>query len=127
MSEQNGTSSRRKRKIIGIAIWLAVMLAVILVVFEVGFRVFYRAIPLDVCASTPIIANYYCQPYLEYDKPIKLAYKYVPGYKIEGMWDPADPRLANPGNETRPTGRSDAYLYKFQADEKGFPNDEYQW
>jgi hypothetical protein len=116
----------RRRKIIGIVIWLAVMVAVIIAVFEIGFRIFYKAIPLDVCASSPIIANYYCQPYMEYDKPIKLAYHYVPGYKTEGMWDPADPRTANPGNETRPTGRSDAFLYKFQTDEKGFPNDEYK-
>src|SRR5215510_14470282 len=107
---------KRRRRIIGIVIWLAVMLAVILVVFEIGFRIFYRAIPLDVWASTPINANYYCQPYLEYDKPIKLAYHYVPNFKTEGMWDPADPRTANPGNETRPTGRSDAFLYKFQTD-----------
>lgn len=127
MSKESETKPQRKRKIIGLMIWLAVMLAVILVVFEIGFRIFYKAIPLDVCASSPIIANYYCQPYLEYDKPIKLAYKYVPGYKTEGMWDPADPRTANPGNETRPTGRSDAFLYKFQTDEKGFPNDAYQW
>jgi hypothetical protein len=118
---------KRRRKVLGIAIWLAVMLAVILVVFEIGFRIFYRAIPLDVCASTPILANYYCQPYLQYDKPIKLAYHYVPNFKTEGMWDPADPRMANPGNETRPTGRSDAFLYKFQTDEMGFPNDEAKW
>ena len=117
---------KRRRKIIAVVIWLAVMAAMIFVVFEIGFRIFYKAIPLDVCASSPIIANYYCQPYMEYDKPIKLAYKYVPGYKTEGMWDPADPRTANPGNETRPTGRSDAFLYKFQTDEKGFPNEEYQ-
>ncbi len=117
---------KRRRKIIGIVIWLAVMAAMIFAVFEIGFRLFYKAIPLDVCASSPIIANYYCQPYMEYDKPIKLAYHYVPGYKTEGMWDPADPRTANPGNETRPTGRSDAFLYKFQTDEKGFPNDEYK-
>ncbi len=121
------TPRSRRRKISAIVIWLAVMLAVILVVFEIGFRIIYRAIPLDVCASTPIIANYYCQPYLEYDKPIKLAYHYVPNFKTEGMWDPADPRTANPGNETRPTGRSDAFLYKFQTDEKGFPNDETKW
>jgi hypothetical protein len=117
----------RRRRIIGLVIWLAVMLAVIIAVFEIGFRIFYKAIPLDVCASSPIIANYYCQPYLEYDKPIRLAYHYVPGYKTEGMWDPADPRTANPGDETRPTGRSDAFLYQFQTDEKGFPNDEFKW
>jgi hypothetical protein len=127
MSKENEAKPRRKRKIIGVVIWLAVMLVMIFAVFEIGFRVFYKAIPLDVCASSSIIANYYCQPYMEYDKPIKLAYHYVPGYKTEGMWDPADPRTANPGNETRPTGRSDAFFYKFQTDEKGFPNDEYTW
>src|SRR5512143_1592653 len=118
---------KRRRKIIGIVIWLAIMLVMICAALEIGFRVFYKAIPLDVCASSPIIANYYCQPFMEYDKPIKLAYKYVPNFKTEGMWDPADPRTANPGNETRPTGRSDAFLYKFQTDEKGFPNDEAKW
>jgi hypothetical protein len=115
-----------RHRLLKFAIWLAVMLTVILVVFEIGFRIFYKLIPLDVCAATPILGNYYCQPYLQYDKPIKLAYRYVPGYKTEGMWDPADPRMANPGNETRPTGRSDAFLYKFQVDENGFPNDQYK-
>src|SRR5512135_3172029 len=121
------TPRSRRRKIIGLVIWLVVMLAVIFAVFEIGFRIFYRAIPLDVCASSPIIGNYYCQPNLVYDKPIKLAYHYVPNFKTEGMWDPADPRTANPGNETRTTGRSDAYVYKFQTDEHGFPNDEFKW
>ncbi len=120
-------NSRRGRKALGLVIWLAILLAMMLIVFEIGLRIFYRAIPLDVCASTPIIANYYCQPYLEYDKPIRLAYHYTPGYKTEGMWDPADPRMANPGNETMPTGRSDTFPYKFQTDEHGFPNDEYTW
>jgi hypothetical protein len=127
MSKENEPKSRRKRKIIGVVIWLAVMLVVVLAAFEIGFRVFYKAIPLDVCASSSIIANYYCQPYMVYDKPIKLAYHYTPNINSAGMWDPADPRTANPGNETRPTGRSDAFLYKFQTDEKGFPNDEPKW
>ncbi len=119
-------SPRSRHRVRNFVIWLAVMLVVILVVFEIGFRIFYRLIPLDVCAATPIIGNYYCQPYLQYDKPIKLAYRYVPGYHTEGLWDPADPRTANPGNETRPTGRSQAFFYQFQTDENGFPNDEYK-
>ena len=118
--------AKPRHRVRNFVIWLAVMLAVILVVFEIGFRLFYQLIPLDVCAATPIIGNYYCQPYLQYDKPLKLAYRYVPGYKTEGMWDPADPRTANPGNETRPTDRTQAFLYKFQTDENGFPNDEYK-
>jgi hypothetical protein len=120
-------TAKPRHRVRNFAIWIAVMLIVILTVFEIGFRVFYKLIPLDVCAATPIIGNYYCQPYMQYDKPIKIAYRYVPGYKTEGMWDPADPRTANPGNETRPTGRSDAFLYKFQTDEQGFPNEEYTW
>jgi hypothetical protein len=32
---------KRRRKIIGIVIWLAIMLATLLVVFEIGFRIFY--------------------------------------------------------------------------------------
>jgi len=119
--------AKPRRRALKITIWVLVMLVVILAVLEIGFRIFYKLIPLDVCAATPIIGNYYCQPYLVYDKPIRLAYHYVPGFKTEGMWDPADPRTANPGNETRPTGRSDAFLYKFQTDEMGFPNDEYKW
>ncbi|MBP7690229.1 MAG: hypothetical protein KA765_20090, partial [Thermoflexales bacterium] len=119
--------AKPRHRVRNFAIWIAVMLIVILAVFEIGFRLFYKLIPLDVCAATPIIGNYYCQPYMQYDKPIKIAYRYVPGYKTEGMWDPADPRTANPGNETRLTGRSDAFLYKFQTDEQGFPNDEYNW
>ena len=121
------TPAKPRHRVRNFAIWLAVMLIVILAVFEIGFRLFYKLIPLDVCATTPIIGNYYCQPYMQYDKPIKIAYRYVPGYKTEGLWDPADPRTANPGNETRPTGRSESFLYKFQVDEQGFPNEEYQW
>jgi hypothetical protein len=73
------------------------------IVLEFGLRIFWRLIPLGVCASSPIIGNYYCQPYLVYDKPIDLAYHYQAGFKTEGWWDPADPHDANPGNEAAPT------------------------
>ena len=96
-------------------------------VLEVGLRRFYQLIPLPVCASDPIIGNYYCQPYFVYDKPIRIGYRYKPGFRFEGWWDPANPLLANPENNAAPTGRSDPFWYVFQTDEMGFPNDEYEW
>jgi hypothetical protein len=96
-------------------------------VLEIGYRTFYQLIPLEVCASDPIVANYYCQPYFVYDKPVRIAYRYKPGYHTEGWWDPANPTQANPENNAAPSGRSDAFWYVFQADEMGFPNSEYKW
>ncbi len=121
------STASKRRKILGLVIWLAMMGIVILAVVEFGLRVFYRAIPLSVCASSPIIGNYYCQPYLVYDKPINLAYHYQPGFKVAGWWDPADPHDANPGDETAPTGRSDKFWYTLQMDSMGFPNDDNPW
>ena len=122
--------SGRRRKLLGIlniAAPLLLTLATSYAALEVGFRLFYRLIPLEVCASDPIVANYYCQPYFIYDKPIRIAYRYRPGFKMEGWWDPASPMMANSGNETAPTDRSDAFWYVFHSDEMGFPNDEYHW
>lgn len=94
---------------------------------EVGLRHFYRLIPLEVCADDFLIGNYICQPYMVYDKPIQIGYRYQPGYHFEGMWDPANPILAGAGQETRPTERNDAFWYVFEIDEMGFPNSEYEW
>lgn len=103
-------------------------LLALIVALEVGLRVFYRLIPLDVCAADPIVGNYYCQPYFVYDKPIRIAYHYTPGYRSEGWWDPAQPSQAgSAGSEVAPTGRSDPFWYVFQIDEMGFPNDEVEW
>lgn len=99
----------------------------VVIVLEVGLRVFYRLIPLPVCAADPIVANYYCQPYFVYDKPIRIAYRYRPGYRSEGLWDPANPTQANPENMAAPRSRSDAFWYVLQIDEMGFPNDEVKW
>ena len=115
------------KRVLKVGFFLALTLISILIVFEIGFRIFYRLIPLGVCASSSIVGNYYCQPYLVYDKPIDIAYRYQPGYKTAGWWNPADPHDANPGDETRPTGRNDTFWYTFQTDEMGFPNDEYTW
>ncbi|MBN1139242.1 MAG: hypothetical protein JXM73_21885 [Anaerolineae bacterium] len=96
-------------------------------VIEVGLRVFYQLIPLQVCASDPIVAQYYCQPYFEYDKPVRLGYRYKPGLKMEGWWDPANPTQASPENAAAPSGRSDAFWYVFETDEMGFPNSQDEW
>ncbi|MCB9004240.1 MAG: hypothetical protein H6664_07685 [Ardenticatenaceae bacterium] len=94
---------------------------------ELGLRHFYQLIPLKVCASDFILGSYYCQPYFVYDKPVRLAYWYKPGLKLEGYWDPADPYLTDVGPETRPSDRSDTFLYIFETDEMGFPNSQYKW
>ncbi len=116
-----------RRRIFSVIALVLITLLSVSIVLEVGLRIFWRLIPLGVCASSPIIGNYYCQPYLVYDKPISLAYHYAPNFKIEGYWDPADPHSANPGNETMPTGRSDKFLYKLQIDSMGFPNNDTVW
>lgn len=94
---------------------------------ELGLRHFYQLIPLPVCASDFILGSYYCQPYFVYDKPLRLAYRYQPGLRLEGCWDPANPYLTDAGPETRPSDRTDAFWYVFQTDEMGFPNSQYTW
>ena len=119
--------SRRWQIALNIAVPLVLTLIAVFGVLEVGLRVFYRIIPLEVCASDYIVANYYCQPYFTYDKPIRIAYRYRPGFRMEGWWNPANPAMANSGNEAAPSDRDDSFWYVFQADEMGFPNDEYEW
>ena len=124
----NSATIRSKRQLaLNILVPLILSLLGAFVVLEVGFRTFYRMIPLEVCASDPIIGNYYCQPYFEYDKPIRIAYRYKPGYKSEGWWDPANPAQANPDHSAAPSERSDKFWYVFETDEMGFPNAEYKW
>lgn len=106
---------------------LLLTLAGSILALEWGLRHSYQLIPLQVCASDPILANYYCQPYFEYDKPIRIAYRYEPGLKIKGYWDPADPYLSDVGPETRPSDRSDAFWFTLETDEMGFPNAETEW
>ena len=132
MSTQSSTAHPKPRStwwqaVLNALVPLALTLAGGFAVLEVGFRTFYRLIPLEVCASDPIVGNYYCQPYFEYDKPIRIAYRYRAGYKAEGWWDPADPIQANAENSTAPSDRSDAFWYVFETDEMGFPNSEYRW
>ena len=98
-----------------------------IIVLELGLRYFYQFIPLKVCAADPIVGYYACQPYLEYDKPIRLAYRYKPGHKSAGWWDPANPLLANASNNAAPRERNDAFWYEFEVDEMGFPNRQYEW
>jgi hypothetical protein len=99
----------------------------LVVAIEFGLRQFYTLIPIDVCAADNLIGTYDCQPYFEYDKPIRIGYRYKPGYRLEGMWDPASPFLANASGETAPSARSDAFHYIFKTDEMGFPNSQYEW
>lgn len=116
-----------KIRVLNILVPLFLTLAGVFCVLEFGFRYFYQLIPLDVCASSSIIGNYYCQPYFQYDKPIRLAYHYKPGYSTEGWWDPANPNMANAADETAPTDRSDAFWYVFKTDDMGFPNEQSHW
>ncbi len=97
------------------------------IALEIGLRVFYQLIPLEVCAADPIIGNYVCQPYFEYDKPVQIAYRYQPNLELAGFWDPANPYLSDVGPETRPVDRSEPFWYVLKTDEMGFPNDEPTW
>lgn len=119
--------SKRQQAILNIAIPLILTIIGSTVVLEYGLRRFYQLIPIEVCASDFIIGNYYCQPYFEYDKPIKTAYRYQPNLYLEGYWDPANPFLGDAGKETRPSDRSDAFWYVLETDEMGFPNSQDEW
>ena len=64
--------------LLNIGVPLVLTIIGVVVVLEVGLRVLYQLIPLEVCASDPIVGNYFCQPYFDYDKPIEIAYRYQP-------------------------------------------------
>lgn len=115
------------KKLANVVLPLLLSVAAAGLAVELSLRHFYRLIPLEVCAADYLIANYYCQPYFEYDKPVRIGYRYKPGTRFEGMWDPANPFLAGEGKETRPTERNDSFWYVFETDEMGFPNHEYEW
>lgn len=117
----------QRQTLLNIFIPFTLTLLSLFAAIEIGLRHFYRLIPLEVCAADYIIATYECQPYFEYDKPMRIAYKYKPGLHFEGLWDPANPYLASAGDSTAPTERQDAFWYIFQTDEMGFPNAEYEW
>lgn len=87
----------------------------------------YQLIPLDICGADPIIGTYYCQPYFEYDRPIRIGYKYVPNFRLEGQWNPASPQLAGPNASIAPTDRDDSFHYVLEIDEMGFPNGPGGW
>lgn len=129
MKEPDATVKRQIRwktavNILGPAL---LTLLAIFIALEVGLRYFYQLIPIEVCAADGIIGTYICQPYFEYDKPVRLGYRYVPGFELEGIWNPANPFLANPDNSTRPTERDDSFAYHFVTDEYGFPNEPATW
>jgi hypothetical protein len=114
-------------KLLPIAVIGLLTLLTMWATLEWGLRHFYQLVPLPVCASDDILGSYYCQPHFEYDKPIRLGYRYKPHLHIEGWWDPADPHLVGADSETRPSERSDAFWLVFQTDEMGFPNSEPVW
>ncbi len=119
--------TKLQQTILNITVPLVLTLFGSVAVLEFGFRTFYQVIPLEVCASDFIIGNYYCQPYFQYDKPIKIAYRYQPDLQLEGYWDPANPFLGDAGQETRPSDRSDPFWYVLETDEMGFPNSADTW
>lgn len=107
--------------------YVLVTLLTLGLVIEVSFRLFYQLIPIEVCASDPIIGTYTCQPYFEYDKPVRIGYRYIPNFKLEGLWNPANPYLANSENSTAPSDRDDSFEYRFVTDDHGFPNEPAVW
>ncbi|MBE7528330.1 MAG: hypothetical protein HND44_22120 [Chloroflexi bacterium] len=116
-----------RSRLLNILVPFSLSILAVFVTLEVAFRLFYQLIPMEVCAADHIIGTYYCQPYFEYDKPIRYGYKYIPGFRLEGMWDPANPFLANSENSTAPTPRDDAFPYLFETDDMGFPNKPGPW
>lgn len=106
---------------------IIVTLLTLVIAIEVGFRLFYQLIPIEVCAADPIIGTYTCQPYFEYDKPMRIGYRYTPNFKLEGLWNPANPYLANSEDSTAPSERDDSFEYRFVTDDHGFPNEPAAW
>lgn len=106
---------------------LFVTLLMLVIAIEVGFRLFYQLIPIEVCAADPIIGTYICQPYFEYDDPMRIGYRYTPNFKLEGLWNPANPYLANSDDSTAPSDRDDSFEYRFATDDQGFPNEPASW
>ena len=122
--ENNSTGWKTAVNIIGP---ILLTIVILIVAIEIGFRLFYQLIPIEVCAADPIIGTYTCQPYFEYDRPIRIGYRYTPGFQLEGMWNPANPYLANSDNSTAPSDRDDSFEYRFVTDEHGFPNEPAIW
>ena len=113
--------------VFNVAIPLLLTVLGVWLVLELGLRHFYQLIPLEVCAADSILGNYYCQPYFEYDKPVRIAYHYLPNLTLEGYWDPANPYLGDAGPETRPSDRAEPFWFVLETDEMGFPNTQDQW
>lgn len=126
-SEAVENKSKAWQKALNVLIPLTLTILAIVFAIEMGFRMFYQLIPIEVCAADPIIGTYICQPYFEYDNPIRYAYKYEPNFKLEGRWNPANSYLANPEDSTAPTDRDDSFDYLFETDEMGFPNSFKTW
>ncbi|MCA9917178.1 MAG: hypothetical protein KC445_04460 [Anaerolineales bacterium] len=124
--EKSANASRTKR-ILNIVMPLLLTLIALILALEVGLRLMYQLIPLDVCASDPIVGTYYCQPYFEYDKPIRIGYKYAPNFRLEGEWNPASAALANADSSIAPSDRDDSFHYVLEIDEMGFPNGPGGW
>jgi hypothetical protein len=125
LSSSHRQGAKHKLRAILGPIVLAIVCGILTI--ELGLRKFYQLIPLDVCARDGLISAYVCQPYFQYETPIRIGYRYEPGFRMEGIWDPADPHLANAAGSTAPSDRSDAFQYRFETDEMGFPNSEYEW
>jgi hypothetical protein len=123
----NVSPLKRPGRILNAAVPLLLTIVGVWLVLELGLRHFYQLIPLEVCAGDSILGNYYCQPYFEYDKPVRLAYHYKPNLTLEGYWDPANPYLGDAGPETRPSDRSEPFWFVLKTDEMGFPNSQSEW
>lgn len=116
-----------RQKFIDIIVILGLSILALVFAIEFGLRRFYNLIPIEVCAADVLIGTYTCRPNFVYDNPIQIGYKYKPGLRLEGLWDPANPYLVGAGDITAPTPRDDSFWFVFETDEMGFPNSQYEW
>ena len=117
----------KRQTVIDLGLSLLISIVLVVVIVEIGLRRLYNLIPLEVCAADELIGTYTCRPNFEYDDPLEIGYRYKPGLRLEGEWDPANPFLVGAGEITAPTERDDSFWFVFETDEMGFPNSQFEW
>ncbi len=115
------SSNLSQRILRGIAIVVLTLIS-LLVALELGFRVFPQAIPFEACLFSPVLGGGYCDYRYQFDQPMKMAYRYKPGYVYDEPYNPSDPAVIGAQYETCAPPRDDTFQLTFTADENGFLN-----